>query len=284
MNERRADSASGQDSGLPVHNNPASDAARNSSGGRAKRIPRAELRARVLDAAQELLADGGLSVGLHQLNMEELIRRVGVPRSSAFAAFGGKDELLTQLMLRLLEPSEPRTLGYSPGTDELATAVFRKYADRIRNADGDIDPEGADAVLKESIRVGLARNVVDTMQSTEWRTYMALSVSVSSLPPAQQPRVREALRLAQMRFLEQMADLYRSVLERVGRRPSEGVTWLQIAAVGASLVEGMASKRLIGIDEAHGTALRPGIDGEPVEWETTALAFWKMLNGLTHRP
>jgi hypothetical protein len=34
----------------------------------------------------------------------------------------------------------------------------------------------------------------DTMQSTEWRTYMALSVSVQSLPPVQRPRVQAALR------------------------------------------------------------------------------------------
>jgi AcrR family transcriptional regulator len=280
MNENRPDFDAGQDSGLGVHNNPASDAAPAGSR-RARRIPRDELRARVLDAASVMLADGGISVGLHHLNMEELIRRVGVPRSSAFAAFGGKDELLTALMLRLLEPDGPHSLGYSPGSNDLATGTFARYAERLVHPDGTPDPVGGAAVMHESIRLALARNVADTTRSVEWRTYMALSVSVDSLPPAQQPRVRAALQAAERAFLEQMAELYRSVLEYLGRRPAEGVTYLQIAALGASLVEGMASKRLIGVADADGTVVRPGIDGEPVEWEVTALAFSVLLDGLT---
>ncbi|WP_159501585.1 TetR family transcriptional regulator [Microbacterium sp. 18062] len=235
----------------------------------------------MLDAAEELLADGAISVGLHHLNMEELIRRVGVPRSSAFAAFGGKDELLTALMLRLLDPAGPHSLGYSPGTNDVTAAAFRQHADLLTDAEGRPDPDGTVGVLHEAIRRGLARNVADTVQSAEWRTYMALSVSVSSLPPAQQPRVRAALQAAETRFLEQMAEDYRSALTSVGLRPVEGVTWIQIAAIGASLVEGIASKRLIGIPDADGVVLRPGIDGEPVEWELAALAFAAMIDGLT---
>ncbi|MBZ4486890.1 TetR family transcriptional regulator [Microbacterium sp. cx-55] len=235
----------------------------------------------MLDAATVLLEEGGISVGLHHLNMEELIRRVGVPRSSAFAAFGGKDELLTALMLRLLEPDGPHALGYSPGSNDVAAATFTRHADRLVRADGTLDPEGAAEVMRESIRLSLARNVADTMQSTQWRTYMALSVSVESLPPVQRPRVQAALRAAETAFLQQMGELYRSVLEYLGRRPAEGVTYLHIAAVGASLVEGMASKRLIGVTDADSTVTRPGLDGEPVEWEVTALAFAAMLDGLT---
>jgi AcrR family transcriptional regulator len=248
---------------------------------RAPRIPREQLRVQVLDAAQELLAHGGLSVGLHQLNMEELIRRVGVPRSSAFAAFGGKDELLTELMLRLLEPRGAHALGYSPGSASVATEVLARHGALLLAADATPDPAGAALVLREAIRLALAQNVADTVRSAEWRTYMALSVSVESLPPNQQPRVRVALQAAETRFLTQMAELYRSLFEHLGRRPAAGVTWLQIAAVGASVVEGMASKRLIGITDADGTVQRDGIDGAPVEWEITALAFAGMVEGLT---
>jgi AcrR family transcriptional regulator len=284
MNENRTHFDAEQDSGLGVHNDRASDAAQPASppaSRRAARIPRDELRARVLDAASVLLAEGGISVGLHHLNMEELIRRVGVPRSSAFAAFGGKDELLTALMLRLLEPDGPHALGYSPGSNDVAVGVFARYAERLVHPDGTPDPVAGTAVMRESIRQSLARNISDTMRSQEWRTYMALSVSVDSLPPGQQPRVRAALQAAERAFLQQMAELYRSIFEYLGRRPAEGVTYMQIAALGASLVEGMASKRLVGIDDADGVVTRPGIDGDPVEWEVTALAFSAMLDGLT---
>lgn len=235
----------------------------------------------MLDAAEDMLAHGGISVGLHHLNMEELIRRVGVPRSSAFAAFGGKDELLTQLMLRMLDPGDRHSLGYSPGTTAAATDVFARYGHLLADENGAPDGAGRSAVLREAVRVSLARNVADTTNSAEWRTFMALSVSVESLPAAQQPRVRAALHAAESRFLAEMAELYRTLLEQLGRRPADGVTWLQIAAVGAAVVEGMASKRLVGVAEADGVVTRPGIDGEPVEWEITALAFAGMLEGLT---
>ena len=228
-----------------------------------------------------LLAEGGLSVGLHHLNMEELIRRVGVPRSSAFAAFGGKDELLTALMLRLLEPNGPHSLGYSPGSNDVAVGTFARHAERLVHPDGTPDPVGRVAVMRESIRLAIAHNVAATMRSAEWRTYMALAVSVDSLPPAQQSRVREALRAAETAFLQEMAEFYEQIFDHIGLRPAEGVTYVQIAAAAASLVEGMASKRLVGVEGVDGTVTRPGIDGEPVEWDVTALAFSVMLDGLT---
>ncbi|MEV7692419.1 TetR family transcriptional regulator [Microbacterium sp. NPDC089189] len=280
MNEIRAQRDDEQDSGLRVHNVSSSPTASRSRN-KAPRITRAELRERVLDAAEEMLAGGGLSVGLHHLNMEELIRRVGVPRSSAFAAFGGKDELLTALMLRLLEPSGPHSLGYSPATTEIATEIFTRHTDRLVNPDGTPNPAGIMAVLQESVRVAIERNVADTTTSAEWKTYMALSVCVPSLPEEQQPRMRAALRASETQFLHEMATVYQGVLEAAGRRPAEGVTWMHIAAAGASLIEGIASKRLVGIDELEGVMMRPGLDGTPVEWELPALAFWAMLDGLT---
>ncbi|MDR6199245.1 AcrR family transcriptional regulator [Microbacterium sp. SORGH_AS428] len=263
-----------QDSGRRVHND-------SSQTGRARRIPRDELRRRVLDAAADLLADGAVSVGLHQLNMEELIRRVGVPRSSAFAAFGGKDQLLSALMLRLLEPRGPHPIGYSAATVQIATAVFEQYSDHLVGADGEPDPVGIERVLQESVRRAIGQNVLDTMASTEWKNYMALSVSVSSLPVDQQAEVRRALAASETRFLAEIADIYQRVLARVEREPVPGVTWLQIAAAGASLIEGMASKRLVGIEGIDDVVLREGIDGEEVPWELPALAFWSLLMGLT---
>lgn len=263
-----------QDSGRGVHNG-------SSRTGRARRIPRDELRRRVLDAAAELLADGAVSVGLHQLNMEELIRRVGVPRSSAFAAFGGKDQLLSALMLRLLEPRGPHPIGYSAATIQIATEVFEQYSEHLVDATGAPDPAGIERVLQESVRRAIGQNVLDTMASTEWKNYMALSVSVSSLPDDQQAEVRRALAASQTRFLTKIADIYQHVLARVEREPVPGVTWQQIAAAGASLIEGMASKRLVGIEGIDDVVLREGIDGEEVPWELPALAFWSLLMGLT---
>lgn len=249
-----------------------------------KRLPREELRRRILDAAEDLLASGGLAVGLHHLNMEDLIRSVGVPRSSAFAAFGGKEELVTELMVQALKAPRPApAVGYSTPTEQAAAHVFEQYADRLTDAEGNPDPEGQDAVLREAIRQVLRINIEDVTASREWQTYMALSVSVRSLPPGRRERVYEALHAAEARFIDEMCGLYQGALEATGRRPRQGVTLRQLVTVGASVVEGLASRRLVGSADADAIVMQPGIDGEPVEWHIAAVAFFTLLWDLTER-
>ena len=243
-----------------------------------KRLPRAELRRRILDAGQDLLASGGLAVGLQHLNMEELIRRVGVPRSSVFAAFGGKDELVTELMVQALQSPDPAaSLGWSPSTVDVATSVIAGNAHRMTDA------TGRDAVMREVIRQVLRVNVDDMTVSTEWQTYMALTVSVRSLPPGRRERVRDALHAAETRFIDEMAGVYAQTLAAVGRRPRAGLTLRHLASAGASIVEGLVSRRLVGSEDADATFLLPGLDGEPVEWHLAALTFLAMVLEMTER-
>ncbi len=249
-----------------------------------KRLPQPELRRRILDAGQDLLASGGLTVGLQHLNMEQLIRRVGLPRSSVFAAFGGKEELVTELMVHALRnPGGGTSVGFSNATVETAMSVLAAHADRMRDAAGDPDPAGQEAVLAELVRRVLQVNIEDTTTSTQWQTYMALSVSVRSLPPGRRERVREALQEADARFIDEMAGVYRHVLSAVGRRPREGYTIQRIATICASLIEGLVARRLIGSADAAAVVTRPGLDGEPVEWPIGAVAFFALLQDMTER-
>ncbi|MCX6501374.1 MAG: TetR family transcriptional regulator [Microbacterium sp.] len=249
-----------------------------------RRLPRAELRRRILDAGEDLLASGGLAVGLQHLNMEELIRRVGVPRSSVFAAFGGKEELVTELMVQALRAPDPAAVvGYSPPTVEVAKSILVENADRLMDAAGRPDAAGQDAVLREVIRRVILVNVEDMTVSTEWQTYMALSVSVRSLPPGRRERVHNALHAAEARFITEMADVYGHAFEALGRRPRTGFTLRHVATAGASVVEGIVSRRLVGSADADATITRPGLDGGPVEWHLAAVAFLAMILEMTER-
>jgi AcrR family transcriptional regulator len=266
-----AESSAPQDSGLTVHS------------ARSKRLSKGELREQVLRAGTALLGEGGVTVSLHHLNMEELIRRVGVPRSSAFAAFGGKEELLTDLMVRLLQPEDGGTAGLFPDTARVATETITRHAHRMRRADGSRDPEGTHAVIREAVRVTLRQNVEETMASTQWQTFLALAATVPSLPPGRRERVADALRLAEAQFREGMTDFYAAAFELMGLRPRPGVQWHHVVTAGAAIVEGVVSRRRMGSPIADEPILAPGIDGEPVEWTLAALAYLALIEGLTEQ-
>lgn len=223
-------------------------------------------------------------MGLHHLNMEELIRDVGVPRSSAFAAFGGKDELITELMVQSLHPDDPGpAVVYSPSTVTLAQEVFAAHAHRLSQQDGSPDPTGQETVLEEIVRVVLRANVEEITASTQWRTYMALSVSARGLPDGRRERVLDALHRSESHFIDQMSGIYETLLGPLGRRPIPGLTARHVATAGAAVVEGIVSRRLVGSADADAEILRPGPDGEPVPWHLGALAFLAMVHEMTER-
>jgi len=247
-------------------------------------MSREELRTRVLAAAHDMLGGDGLTVGLHHLNMEELIRRVGVPRSSAFAAFGGKEQLMADLMVDTLRPRlvDGGALSIvSDGSVEEVRRILIDNAHRLTDAAGRPDPAGGTVVLREAVRVALVRNFHDTMASPEWKSYMALSVSVNSLPEERRQVVRETLQQTDTVFLERMARFYEQIFAVVHRRPRPGVTYRQLVTAGASVVEGLVSRALIGSESFSDDRRGPGLDGEDVPWSLVATAFWALVEGLS---
>ncbi|MFG6446437.1 hypothetical protein ACFXQA_14335 [Microbacterium sp. P07] len=222
-----------------------------------------------------------MTVSLHHLNMEELIRHVGVPRSSAFAAFGGKEELLTELMVQLLDAEDGAPAGFFPETVRVANESMTQHAGRMLRSDGTRDPAGSAAVLREVVRVTLRQNVEDTASSAQWRTFLALAATVPSLPAGRRERVAEALRAAEARFSDGMTEFYAVAFVQMGLRPRPGVQWRHVVTAGAAIVEGIVSRRRMGSPVAVERIMAPGIDGEPVEWTLGALTYLAMIEGLT---
>ena len=227
-----------------------------------------------------MLSEGGVTVSLHHLNMEELIRQVGVPRSSAFAAFGGKEELLTSLMVQLLSESDGSE-GIFEATLDVVERTIAEHGHRMLRPDGSRDRDGSYAVLRETVRLTLRQNVEDTAGSARWQTCQALAATLPSLPPGRRERVAEALRESDRAFRETMTEFYAAACERLGRQTRPGVHWQHLATAGGAIVEGIVTHRRMGAPSASEVLIAPGMDGEPVEWTLAALAYLAMIEGLT---
>lgn len=242
---------------------------------RSKRLKGEELRVRVLDTAEELLSETGLTVSLDHLNMEELIRRVGVPRTSTFNEFGGKEGLITALILKMIRPDESQGAAFSPATLEIAQKVLSENQHRL------VDQAGCDAVLREAIRLGAKQNYDDIIASSYWKTYMALSVSLAGLPADRRDQVLSMLRVVEERFIELMSSFYTRMLPILRRRIRDGLDARQIAAAGSAVVEGIAERRFVNPELVDTPIWQAGLDGELVEWHLAAIGFLSIIEGMT---
>ncbi|QHF22813.1 TetR family transcriptional regulator [Rathayibacter sp. VKM Ac-2804] len=239
------------------------------------RLKGSEVRERVLSAAEKLLEQTGLTVGLDHLNMEELIRHVGVPRTSVFKEFGGKESLVTALTIRMIQPEESIGAAFSPETIKAANLVLYANGHRMGTQ------EGRDAVLREAVRVGALRNYQDVLTSPSWKTYMALSVSLPGLEPSRRNAILEALQTVEVRFIQRMAEFYASLLKPFNRKVRSGCSLEQIAAAGSAVVEGLAQRHMLNPEIVDTPLMLSGLNGDLVEWHLAALGFWAVVDGMT---
>lgn len=243
--------------------------------GPSRNLPMEELKDLLLDKAVEMLGPTGLTVSLEHLNLEELIRAAGVPRSSVYRAFGNKEAFFLQLMIKLVEPTETSGAAYDPGTAEVAQATAMKYQDRLGNA------SGQRAVAREMVRLAAKRNFDAICASVTWKTYIALSATLDSLEPSSRAPLLEALSKAESSFIEKMSHLYEQLMPIVGLTFRDGFTSRHLAAAGAAIVEGLAQRRPVNADVVDTPILLPGIDGDPVEWHLAAVGFLAALDQMT---
>lgn len=242
---------------------------------RAPRIKQEELRERMLSTAEELLDGRGLGVNAYPLNMEDLIRQVGVPRSSAFHAFGSKENLVFQLAMRLLPPESPLAAHFARLLADSTTAAVDTHADAMTTADG------RRAVLCESVRVALVGMHESLAGSARWRTFRALSMSLDSFPDDERVVLMERLQSIQDEYLRVMGDAYAAFFERFGLRLRPEVTMGHFVRTASSALEGIATSSAFGQHFPEEEQERPGIDGTPVIWHLSAVAFLALVDGMT---
>ncbi|WP_255784565.1 TetR/AcrR family transcriptional regulator [Mycobacteroides abscessus] len=232
------------------------------------RLSSAQLRERLLTTAVSMLTkSGGLTVSLAHLNMEDLIRIADVPRSSVYRVWESKDSFYVDLMERMIEPVEGQGAAFDEETLEIAMAVVNAYRDRLCSADG------RRAVLREAIRQGVAQNFKAVARSLSWSTSSALIATLPTLQQRDRQRVLGALKRTEAHFVERMADFYGAMMGQLGLRLKVGITAEMLAATASSVVEGLIGRSVTNPGIVATPIIRPGIDGQPVEWHLAAVGF-----------
>lgn len=254
---------------------------------RRQRIPADKIRKEMFEAARKLVYAQGVQISLEELSFERVIALAGVPRSSAYRLWPYKGDFVQDLLCDLAGPNWLGTAAFDQETIDAAKRVVSDHADKLRSQ------EGRREVLLEAVRVGVARNFRAIMESNEWHIYVALNASMGSTGDDESRlRIAAALQHSEMTFIDRMSDFYSQMLAALGLRfRNEAYTVRHLAMAGASVVEGLALRRLLvkAVDEAkrppvvpeHGWTLGdvldpplPGPGDDTAEdWSLAAIAF-----------
>lgn len=232
----------------------------------------------------EVIRVRGLTVGLEDVRMEDLISAAEVPRSSVWRIWPGKWEYLVDLLSEAAGPTEgvlPPALDVS--VMDLAMSIVGGQPERLATA------EGRRAALVEVVRVAIERDYGVFLGSTSWRTYVALLATVGAIGD-ERARNQIAARLVaseQDGFVPHVAAFYELLCGSLGlrlRRPE--YTFEHLALAGAALIEGLALREVL-LDsfgdlapDTHEPSLKtllraplPGPDRTGSTWTTVNLAF-----------
>lgn len=185
------------------------------------------------------------------------------------------------------------TAGFDPETLLTATNVVLDHWDRLATA------EGRRAVVLEAVRQAVARNISSIVESIDWEVYVALVATGRGNSNDETRQLLAAeLERAEIAFIGRMTDFYAAMCETLGlglRDPS--VSFRHLAAVGASVVEGLALRKVLvqaNLKNAEhgydGWSLAdllddpipgPAIDGGTADWTLAAWAFLAVFDATT---
>ncbi len=227
----------------------------------------------MLDCACTMLAEaGGLSVSLEHLAFEDLIKRAGVSRSAAYRIWGGKDGFFASLLEHISGPAFQGPAAFDERTLELGAEIVFGRPELLRTQ------EGRRQLLLEAVRLAALRNFEAIAEDGKWRTYIALSATVESMEPGETRwRIERGLRSAETAFVTRMADFYRWMGEALELRPrppfTEENAYRSLAVMGASMVEGLALRRLTNPAMTQESMLM-----DDQEWSLPALGFLAVID------
>jgi len=251
---------------------------------RAPRLSAEEVRDRMVRQGVEVIRARGLTVGLDEVRMEDLISAAEVPRSSVWRIWPGKWDYLVDVLASAADPDGANLLRPHEDTRtlEIAVGVVHDRPELLAT------PEGRRTLFVETVRIALEHNYRVHSTSTMWRTYMALLSTVTAIAD-DDARMKIANRLQAAErsgFIAVMAEFYEGLSAALGLRlREERYTFEHIALAGSALVEGLAIRNAI-LEAEEGAGPGPGdptLDellhgrlpgpGGSDQWTTTALAF-----------
>jgi AcrR family transcriptional regulator len=247
-------------------------------GGRRPRLALDEVERRVLNTARELLIgrQGGLTVSLEHINLEVIIAAAGVPRSSAHRRWPTKDDFVLDFLCDIAGPDWAGTAAFDAETIRVAVATAQQHADWLATVEGRV------RLRRELVRVSARKNFETLMQSSDWRTYVALTATVVSMPEDRgRARIQERLRESETTFIERMTTFYSGMAQVLGFRARAPFTFRHLAATGAAIVEGLALRQMVNLELVSEPLELDAPSGGSEEWVLAAQGFLAVLEAMT---
>ncbi|MGN8552313.1 UNVERIFIED_CONTAM: hypothetical protein OHV15_07000 [Microbacterium sp. SLM126] len=240
------------------------------------RRPAGETRALMLATAIDRVTAEGLHLDFANLELEDLIRAAGVPRSTVFRIWPDRGAFIGDLV-RALFAADP---GFQAGFDGETLALLEQtIAGSATGADAQTEREAA---LRAVIHRTAAHNIVAVEESLTWRTYRSLTVALTSgdaVPGGD--GIRALLGELEARYIERMAAVYRELNAALGLRMRQGLTEEDLAVAVMAVIDGMSDHRRIdpaGVDRPRIVALGP--EGT-AQWHLAGLAVYGVYTALT---
>ncbi|WP_106816593.1 hypothetical protein [Microbacterium timonense] len=229
----------------------------------------------MLDVAVERVRAEGLQLDYANIELEDLIRAAGVPRSTVFRIWPDRVSFVADLV-RALFDADP---GFDTGFDEKTLSLIAQSAGP--DAHTKTAAERGEA-LREVLRAAVAHNVVAVEDTVAWRAYKTMSAALASgdvVPGGDE--IRALLSEIEDRYLDRMAEIYRDLNAAFGLRMREGTTERDLAVAIVAMIDGMSDHRRINqpmVDAPRAVALGP--EGTR-EWHLAAIAVYGIYDAFT---
>ncbi|WP_219982759.1 hypothetical protein [Microbacterium sp. HD4P20] len=230
----------------------------------------------MLEVAVERVQAEGLLLGYENIELEDLIRVAGVPRSTVFRIWPDRAAFVADLLRALFEADPNFGSGFDQQTLSLLDEVIAANADAMRTV------EGRQIALREAIRATVAHNMFTVETTPAWRVYRTLSAALASgdaVPGGENIRVQ--LEEIVDRYVVRMAEAYRELNTVFGLRMREGLSERDLAVAIVAVIDGIGDHRRISpalIGSSRNVAVGP--EGAR-EWHLAAIAVYGVYTAFT---
>ncbi|WP_229386081.1 hypothetical protein [Microbacterium allomyrinae] len=240
------------------------------------RRPAGQTRALMLEVAVERVKVEGLLLDYANIELEDLIRAAGVPRSTVFRIWPDRVAFVADLVRALFEADPGFDTGFDDETLRLLAAAATGDAEEMAT------PHGRQIAFRAAVRLAVAHNIATVANSVAWRAYRTMSAALASgdaVPGGED--IRALLSEIEHRYLDRMAEIYRELNQAFGLRMRDGVTERDLALAVVAVIDGMSDHRRIdpaAVDAARVVAMGP--EGAS-EWHLAGLAVYGVYAAFT---
>lgn len=235
---------------------------------RRPRLSDAETERRMLQAGLGFVAEQGLSLSLEHLPMEELIHAAGVSRTSSYRRWPTKDLFAADLLLALAQATD--LSSDIPGLTDALAAISDEVLADLGSA------QGRRNAVVEVLRVIVEADFLAMLDSSAWRTYIALRAAHGGLPDGDlRARVADAISETERTFTASRAVAFEALAQIMGYRPSspDPRAWERLSLTVGALAVGMLIRGYADREAVTSTTDAAQLGSTLVSpWSTPALA------------